>query len=347
HSAPAASATSSAPHSSSTSAGSDLHRENLNGVGKTRLLRGLAQAVAKPGAPGTAGSVTIIPSDLPADNHGFVNVVSVTFSAFDRLAYDADPFSQFEANHVYIGLNKDRHTNLAEAEGLLAQGFVDSLREVLASQQAPLWFQCLNQLGRDPHIAELPIYSLAAELLALDNENERLTKEGRLLQAFDELSSGHAIVLLTITKLIQHVAERSLVLIDEPESHLHPPLLASFIQTLSHLLTNRNGVALIATHSPVVLQEVPRSCVLKLSRFGEHSRARRPRIETYGENVGVLTHEVFALEVMQSGFYSEIDRAVDEFDTYEEVLNHFGQQLGDEAKSLVRILLADKERENG
>ncbi|MFD7630846.1 AAA family ATPase [Streptomyces sp. NPDC059851] len=69
--------------------------------------------------------------------------------------------------------------------------------------------------------------------------------------------------------LIEHVAERSLVLIDEPESHLHPPLLASFIQTLSRLLTERNGVAVVATHSPpVVLQEVPRSCVYKLSGGG-------------------------------------------------------------------------------
>ncbi|MFF3060148.1 ATP-dependent endonuclease [Streptomyces sp. NPDC057909] len=317
-----------------------------NGVGKTRLLRGLAQAVVHPNQPGTAGSVAIVPSDIAADNHGFVNVVSVTFSAFDRLTNSADAPAQTAAGHVHIGLNKGGRTPNTEAEGDLAQEFVDSLREVLASLKADLWFQCLDMLGRDPHIADLPIRHLAAELLDLDHEDEKQEREQDLLQAFDELSSGHAIVLLTITKLVEHVAERSLVLIDEPESHLHPPLLASFIQTLSHLLTNRNGVALIATHSPVVLQEVPRSCVLKLSRNGDHSRARRPRIETYGENVGVLTHEIFGLEVMQSGFYSEIEKAVEEFDTYDEVLDHFGRQLGDEAKGLVRILLADKEHED-
>ncbi|MCX5284108.1 AAA family ATPase [Streptomyces sp. NBC_00198] len=317
-----------------------------NGVGKTRLLRSLAQAVVHPNQVGTVGSVAIVPSNIAADNHGFVNVVSVTFSAFDRLTDSADISAEAAAGHVHIGLTRDERSPSLDTETHLSLDFVHSLREVLASPQLVLWFSCLEMLSRDPHFADLPIRDLAAELLSLDQDEMKREKEGDIRQAFDELSSGHAIVLLTITKLTEHVAERSLVLIDEPESHLHPPLLASFIQTLSYLLTNRNGIALIATHSPVVLQEVPRSCVLKLSRNGEYSRARRPRIETYGENVGVLTHEIFGLEVMQSGFYSEIEKAVAEFDTYDEVLAHFDRQLGDEAKGLVRILLADKERED-
>jgi predicted ATP-dependent endonuclease of OLD family len=103
-------------------------------------------------------------------------------------------------------------------------------------------------------------------------------------------------VLLTITRLVETVAEQSLVLLDEPEAHLHPPLLASFVRALSNLQTERNGVALIGTHSPVVLQEVPRSCVWKVSRWDRHP-PERPALETYGENVGVLTHEIFGLEV--------------------------------------------------
>ncbi|WP_327419670.1 hypothetical protein [Streptomyces sp. NBC_01233] len=46
---------------------------------------------------------------------------------------------------------------------------------------------------------------------------------------------------------------------------------------------------------------------------------------------------------MRSGFYAEVERAVDEFGDYEEVINHFSGQLGDEARGLVRILLADRE----
>ena len=47
--------------------------------------------------------------------------------------------------------------------------------------------------------------------------------------------TGHKIVLLTITRLVELVVEQSLVLIDEPESHLHPPLLSAFIQSRNTL----------------------------------------------------------------------------------------------------------------
>jgi predicted ATP-dependent endonuclease of OLD family len=75
-------------------------------------------------------------------------------------------------------------------------------------------------------------------------------------EIFNKLSSGHKIVLLTITRLVETVEEKTLVMLDEPESHLHPPLLSAFIRALSELLILRNGVAIIATHSPVILQEL-------------------------------------------------------------------------------------------
>lgn len=97
------------------------------------------------------------------------------------------------------------------------------------------------------------------------------------------------------------------MLLDGLEAHLHPPLLASFVGAVSDLLTDRNGVAVFATHSPVVVQEVPRSCVRKISRWDRGGRPVRPEIETYGLNVGGLTYEVFGLEVAQSGFQAEIE----------------------------------------
>jgi len=145
---------------------------------------------------------------------------------------------------------------------------------------------------------------------------------------------------LTVTRLVETVEERTLVLINEPEAHLHPPLLAAFIRALSELLINRNGVALIATHSPVVLQEVPRSCAWKLRRSGAHARAERPEIETFGENVGVLTREVFGLEVTESGFHKMLGDAIAEIGDYQEILKHFGGEIGGEGRAILRSLLA-------
>jgi hypothetical protein len=125
--------------------------------------------------------------------------------------------------------------------------------------------------------------------------------------------------LLTITRLVETVAERTLVLLDEPEAHLHPPLLSAFVRALSDLLTNRNGVAIIATHSPVVLQEVPKSCAWKIWRNGTTVSAERPEVETFGENVGILTREVFGLEVTHSGFHKMLQDSLEDAADFDDV----------------------------
>ncbi|MBZ9762908.1 ATP-binding protein [Mesorhizobium sp. CA8] len=151
-------------------------------------------------------------------------------------------------------------------------------------------------------------------------------------------------MLLTITRLVELVDERTLVLLDEPEGHLHPPLLSAFIRALSDLLVKRNGVAIVATHSPVVLQEVPQSCAWKLRRSGRVSVAERPSIETFGENVGILTREVFGFEVTKSGFHQMLDSAVNQRGLgYDAVLEHFGGQLGAEARAIVQALVAERD----
>lgn len=143
-----------------------------------------------------------------------------------------------------------------------------------------------------------------------------------------------------MTRLVETVEERTLVLLDEPEAHLHPPLLSAFIRSLSDLLTDRNGVAIIATHSPVVLQEVPRGCVWKLQRFGSEAKAERPEIETFGESVGTLTRDVFGFEVTESGYHTMLQREVAKGWPYEMVVQAFSNQLGDEAKAIARALVA-------
>lgn len=162
---------------------------------------------------------------------------------------------------------------------------------------------------------------------------------------FGRLSSGHKIVLLTMVRLVDTVEERTLVLLDEPEAHLHPPLLSAFIRALSDLLVDRNGVALIATHSPVVLQEVPKNCVWKLRRNGTIFQAERPEMETFGENVGVLTREVFGLEVTQAGFHQLLREVVQNNRDYVSVVEAFGGQLGMEARAIVRALTVSDDAE--
>ncbi|MFE5724542.1 AAA family ATPase [Streptomyces erythrochromogenes] len=311
-----------------------------NGVGKSTLLRNLAYAALFPHRWKTYGSLERLLTDDGTHGGKFVNVVSVSFSAFDP--YTPVPPHASTTTYEYIGLGvRGSQPNKHKSRDELSQEFQRSLEEIQAAGRQDEWHSYMEGLESDPILSQSSIHEDVWEFFESSEESRQSTAD-ELHEGFKELSSGHAFVLLTMTRLIEFVAERSLVLLDEPESHLHPPLLAGFVKVISDLLTDRNGVAVIATHSPVVLQGVPSSCVHKVFRMGSITRYDRPQIETYGENVGVLTHEVFGLEVTQSGFHKEVAEAVASLDSYEEVLARFGGQLGSEAKGLVRILLADK-----
>jgi hypothetical protein len=217
----------------------------------------------------------------------------------------------------------------------LATDFYRSFERCREGLRIERWRQAVRTLGNDPLFAEADVTSL------LDLSDDEWLPAA--VELFWQLSSGHAIVLLTITRLVELVDERTLVLLDEPEGHLHPPLLSAFIRSLADLLIKRNGVAIIATHSPVVLQEVPMSCVWMLRRAGDVSVAERPTIETFGENVGVLTREVFGLEVTTAGFHHLVSQAVKvEGLDFEGVLDRFGGQLGAEARAIARALIANR-----
>ena len=118
--------------------------------------------------------------------------------------------------------------------------------------------------------------------------------------------------------------------------------MSAFIRSLSDLLTNRNAVSIIATHSPVVLQEVPRDCTWKLWRSGHISKVERLETESFGENVGILTREVFGLENTDSGFHNLLKDAVKKYDDYDSAVESFGGQLGVEARGILRALFGIK-----
>ena len=159
------------------------------------------------------------------------------------------------------------------------------------------------------------------------------------------MSSGHKIILLSITQLVEKVMEKTLVFLDEPEGHLHPPLLSAFIRALSELLLDKNGVAIIATHSPVILQEVPRNCVWKLRRAGAYCNAERLTIESFGTDITTLTTEVFGLEVTNSGFHSLLQGLVDRYRNYDVILEKLNGQLGEEGRALVKTMIMLKEED--
>lgn len=319
-----------------------------NGVGKTTLLNNMVSALlnaVRPGQPPCRfyGRDWLL-SEEPLPKDYFSSVISVSFSAFDPFVPPADRPADRTLGpaYFYIGMKKVR----ADQAGLirpapktdteLVNDFAQSLKSCLSQPaKRARWAAAIKRLESDLNFAEMDLGRL------LELEDSVAVEKAHAMAS--RMSSGHSIVLLTITMLVDAVEEKTLVLLDEPESHLHPPLLSAFTRALSDLLYARNGVAIVATHSPVVLQEVPKSCVWKLTRIRTQGRADRPERETFGENVGILTREAFGLEVSKSGFHEMMQKAVEAGGTFEGILAEYKSQLGAEARAILLSQIATRD----
>lgn len=311
-----------------------------NGVGKTRLFSGLMNTLF--GVTEDTGYPLHGELSFAHDSEeAFANLVTVTFSAFDNFEPVDLTRIKGDIRYSYIGLkkfNEDEQgaggavgeSNSVKTTWDLATDFDTSLRKCLDEPRRTRWLETTSVLYSDPGLRNLAV----EEVLDLV---ENVVARDVLFSDFERLSSGHKIVLLTITKLVELVDERTLVLIDEPESHLHPPLLGSFVRSVSELLTKRNGVCIFATHSPVVLQEIPSSCVTILRKSGDRITADRPASETFAENVSSLTRDVFGLEVSESG-YHKLLATNSQNASYRDVLDEFDDQIGAEGRAIVRAL---------
>jgi len=318
-----------------------------NGVGKTTLLNNIVKTIID--VPSDDSDVGMLfcehgfeqEADLPKDY--FSSISSVSFSAFDPFVPPKNrPDRSLGTCYFYIGLkvNNDEETNELKGTEQLRGDFIASLEVCFGlDSKKNRWLRAIKTLESDNNFAEMNL----ARLGGLDRFSE---VEKTVYNLFDRMSSGHMIVLLTITSLIETIEEKTLVLIDEPESHLHPPLLSAFTRALSDLLIDRNAVAIIATHSPVVLQEVPRSCVWKLERTRNEGKSFRPENETFGENVGILTREIFGLEVTKSGFHALLAESINSGKSFDEIMDDYEAQLGFEGQAILRALIANREADN-
>lgn len=334
-----------------------------NNVGKTYLIRNILSAIYAID-DGVDHGILRATNDstgrlVRARKQAFANVLCVSFSPFDDYSDILAHVSGKKAMpFTYIGIKqtlpdadvssdagqevaKD-DTRAVSLSDVLRSDFYKSLKSCLRSRRK---LEMLNMtigiLESDPVFARSDLRQLIAEGKGLPEE-DLLQKASSV---FRRLSSGHQVIMLTLVQLIAYLTERTFVILDEPENHLHPPLLAAFIRALSELLIGYNGVALVATHSPVILQEVPRKCAWKLNRNGNEVSTSRLEIETFGATIGALTREVFGLEVRQSGFHKMLCDEVDKGHSYEEIKDLFHDELGDEALALLRTLIILRDRD--
>jgi ABC-type multidrug transport system ATPase subunit len=322
-----------------------------NGVGKSFCLNSMAGGFLD---EKRRDDEYTFESDTKTGQGKFNGVVLLSFSAFD--SFSVPVRTDRTVRYRYVGLKRNaeravdswkdeaEHASESKDQGLrdsaeLAKYFATSVANCIQDGLYQRWKKAIQELETDPVFRQHELTDKILEDLS--------TSPSEVVSLFKTFSTGHQIVLLTITKLVEYAGERTLILMDEPEGHLHPPLLSSFVRTLSNLLKELNAVAIVATHSPVVLQEIPKHCVSIINRSGMAIAVHQPEIETFGEGIGILTREVFGLEVTESGFNKLIQNKVNRGATYEEILSDFNNRLGGEAKSIAKALVLNRDSLKG
>lgn len=161
---------------------------------------------------------------------------------------------------------------------------------------------------------------------------------------FKKLSTGYKFFLHMILHLFALVEENALIMFDEPENHLQAPLLSFMMKEIRKLLAKRSSVMLVATHSPVVLQEILSSNVRVIRRNGEKIFVSKPRIETFGASFGAISSEVFDLNSDKVSYFKVIKEVFDQkecgnMSTVENAVDAICEHLGDISDVAIRYVV--------
>jgi len=128
--------------------------------------------------------------------------------------------------------------------------------------------------------------------------------------------------------------------------HLHPPMIAALMHAVRIVLEELDAFAIVATHSPVVLQETLARHVLVIRRHGGSFTVHQPELETFGENVGILTYDTFGLTASSTDFHRILDLLIEGCDSPEQVEALFSPGLSGQARAFVMAGFAAKGRKS-
>lgn len=344
-----------------------------NGVGKTWLLYNIVNKLLQNSGseiPIEASGKYKISNRFSIEclENSFSGIIGISFSVFDdALCLEVDnkylesldrtiareKLEFFNRKYKYIGLvsknQKDGKTKTKSIEDLKKE-FKDALKRIKKHRnKIDIYLETCRNLNTDPMFSDNEFIKILENYLKSENiHKEEYDLETQELKAvmynFNLLSSGHMIIMLSLTLLSESIYEKTIVVIDEPETHLHPPLLSTYIRTLSYLLGKKNAVALIATHSPIVLQEVPQNCVRRVDRTKGDMFFSSIKIESFATSIDSLTREVFGLELIKTGFYQLIERELES--DFQKTFEKFGNNVGYLGQVLIQSLVSKAVKDN-
>ena len=249
-----------------------------NATGKSALLRALARSLS-----GLDTEIGVFLPELPF----LRRIIVIAYSAFDPYTFFKRGRPEDGVAYRYCGLrNKVGGLDIDRAFELTARRLV-RLRE---GKNKALLQDVMQRSG---------IFDVELHL-----QDPFATGDfDRFVAQMRSLSAGHQIFLFVLTNLMATIRPGSLVLFDEPELHLHPNMLSSLMRLLHAVLEDFNSYAILATHSPQVLQEIPARSIRIMERDGSIPSQRPYPRESFGANLGEITELAFGINEQDRNYH--------------------------------------------
>jgi len=281
-----------------------------NGTGKTQVLTGIAKSLTG----------RELRSQFKPKRPNYSRVFAVSYSLFDKFQWveKGDSFG-----YIYCGLRtKDGYAD----DEQFVENLSTALRKVKELRRLPEWKAVVE-----------PIIPYIGDRIG--------AKKSVKISDIQKLSSGQIMTLATLTDIVANIQPDSLLLFDEPETHLHPNAISTLIKAIYRLLDAFKSYAIISTHSPQVLQEVPSRSVQVFQREGNYPIVRPLGRESFGENLTTITHEVFEVTATDSFYKTLLAEMADKY-TIEQILQQFSNGLGFNARVFLETISREKIRSN-
>ncbi|SHG23010.1 AAA domain-containing protein, putative AbiEii toxin, Type IV TA system [Marinomonas polaris DSM 16579] len=293
-----------------------------NAVGKTKLMGNLAKDLVQ-----VRKSAQKTIDDKNERFNGkkpiFNGVITVSYSAFDNFIKPKNP----QSSYFYCGIINE---NRMLSKKSLNENYKLNLSRIIDLDRSKIWILFMSKVLGDKSKEFNRV--LEEQIKNIHNIDEKT------LSLF---SSGQSILAHFVTAIISRIQKNTLILFDEPETHLHPNAVASLFDAFNSILDKYDSFSIVATHSPIVIQEIPKKRVILLTREGDVTLPTFMDFETFGESISELTRHVFDTAEIPN-YYKNVLKKLSENKSFEEVNELFESQLGFNAKSYLLSQYGDK-----
>ena len=248
------------------------------------------------------------------DKHpSFYNVIAMSFNAFDDFNVpNSEDVTPQDMRYTYCGI-RSGDGNICDSEQL-----ADRIAHYVGQMGEEEKREVDEVLGR------------------VIGESEMTVEDLTDASSYYRLSAGQKIVVNVLVHMIVFLEKNTLVLFDKPELHLHPSLMTTLVNEFLRLLRENGSYAIVATHSPIVAQQIPSEYIHVLSKNEDYMTVSKPDIECFGGDLADIIHKLYNTREFFMDYRSILENILADYDyDIDEIEKDYGDRLGNNALAYI------------